>query len=232
MNINRRPRLRALVAKLYRRRRPDPVTGKFRRRARRYIPPEIGLERFFRTLLDRDVRYVVLRWFDKLPQIEPGGDVDLLIHDDDIEKISDLFVSEVRGIACDLFSVSGLQGSSFRGIPYLPPARALGVLERAVIFRDLMLIPSPEDHFLSLAYHAVYQKGPRSGLPTSQIGVEPEPKPRHDYAESLQRLAADLNIQVSITMESLDEYLGARGWHPSPEMIPVLAKRNEWIAAR
>ena len=230
--MNRRPRVSALVARLFRRRRPDPVTGKFRRRARRYIPPEIGLERFFRTLLDRRVRYVVLRWFDQLPQIKPGGDVDLLIHDDDIEKISDLFVSDVRGVACDLFSVSGLRGSSFRGIPYLPPARALGVLEKAVVFRDLMLIPCPEDHFLSLAYHAVYQKGLRSGLPTSVIGLQPELKPRHDYAEILKKLAADLNIQVSITMESLDEYLGSRGWHPLPEMIPVLAKRNEWVAAR
>ena len=232
MNMNKRPRVSSLMARLFRRRRPDPVTGKFRRRARRYIPPEIGLEQFFRTLLDRKVRYVVLRWFDELPQIEPGGDVDLLIHDDDIEKISDLFVSEVRGVACDLFSVSGLRGSSFRGIPYLPPAKAIGVLERAVVFRDLMLVPSPEDYFLSLAYHAIYQKGLRSGLPTSKAGLRPDLNPRHDYAGILAKLAADVNIQVPITMESLDEYLGARGWHPSPEMIPALAKRNEWVAAR
>ena len=110
---------------------------------------------------------MVLRWFDELPQIKPGGDVDLLIHDHDIEAISDLFVSEVRGVACDLFSVSGLPGSSFRGIPYLPPSKAIGVLERAVVYRDLMLVPRPKDYFLSLAYHAIYQKGLRSGLPTS-----------------------------------------------------------------
>ena len=225
-------RLRALAGGLLPRRRPDPLTGKFRRRARRYIPPEIGLAQFFRTLRDRKVRYVVLRWFDELPQIKPGGDVDLLIHDGDIEAISDLFVSEVRGVACDLFSVSGLKGSSFRGIPYLPPAKAIGVLERATVYRDLMLVPSPEDYFLSLAYHAVYQKGLRSGLPTSESGLQPELDPRHDYAGILAKLAADANIRVPITMEELDEYLSTRGWRPTPEMFSTLAKRNEWVAAR
>lgn len=232
MKMNRRPLLRALAGKLFRRRRPDPSTGKYRRRARRYIPPEIGLEQFFRTLSDRKVRYVVLRWFDELPRIKPGGDVDLLIHDDDIDAIADLFVGEVRGVACDLFSVSGLSGSSFRGIPYLPPAKAIGVLEQAVLFRDLIRVPSPEDYFLSLAYHAVYQKGPRSGLPTSANGIQPELQPRHDYAGILARLAAEADIDVPISMESLDEFLSRRGWRPAPEMIPTLAKRNEWLAAR
>jgi hypothetical protein len=227
-----RPRFLAFAGRLFRRRRPDALTGKFRRRARRYIPPELGLEQFFRTLRDRNTRYVVLRWFDELPQIKPGGDVDLLIHDEDIEAICDLFVGEVRGVACDLFSVSGLRGSSFRGIPYLPPTKALGVLDRAVLFRNLMLIPSPEDYFLSLAYHAIYQKGLRSGLPTSAAGLEPEPRPRHDYAGILARLATEAGIEVPITMEALDDYLAGRGWQPSPEMIPTLAKRNEWLAAR
>ena len=232
MKTNRRPLLHALVAKLFRRRRPDPVTGKFRRRARRYIPPEIGLEQFFRTLRDRKVRYVVLRWFDELPRIKPGGDVDLLIHDDDIEAVSDLFVGEVRGVACDLFSVSGLRGSSFRGIPYLPPAKAAGMLERAVVFRDLMLVPGPQDYFLSLAYHAIYQKGLRSGLPTAASGLQPEGHPRHDYAGILAKLAAESGIDVPITMEGLDEYLTGCGWHPSPPMMATLAKRNDWVAAR
>jgi len=223
--------LRAWAGKLFPR-RPDPVTGKFRRRARRYIPPEIGLEQFFRTLRERHIRYVVLRWFDELPQIKPGGDVDLLIHDNDIEPIADLFVSQVRGVACDLFSVGGLRGSSYRGIPYLPPTQAIGVLDRATTFRDLILIPAPEDYFLSLAYHAVYQKGLRSGIPTSERGLQPEAQPRHDYAADLARLADEAGIDVRITMESLDDYLAERGWRPLPEMLPTLAERNAWIAAR
>lgn len=229
-----RPLPLAFLAKLFRRRRPD-VNGKMRRRARRYIPPEIGLEQFFLTLRDRNIRYVLLRWADELPQIRPGGDVDLLIHDDDIDSISDLFVSEMRGIACDLFSVSGLPGTAFRGfrgIPYLPPDKASGVIDRARNFKNLYRIPSPEDHFLSLAYHAVYQKGLRSGLPTLEIGLEPESKPRHDYAGDLAKLAAELDIPVPIEMESLDDYLATRGWRPSPRMLATLAKRNPWISAR
>lgn len=220
--------------KLFRRRRPDS-NGKMRRRARRYIPPEIGLEQFFLTLQDRKIRYVLLRWADELPQIKPGGDVDLLIHDDDVASVADLFVPEMRGIACDLFSASGLPGTAFRGyrgIPYFPPDRAIEVLSRAGRFRALYRIPDPEDQFLTLAYHAVYQKGLRSGLPTSESGLQPEAAPRHDYAGDLAKLAAELSIDVPIAMESLDEYLAGRGWRPSPAMLASLAKRNAWLASR
>jgi hypothetical protein len=206
--------------------------GKRRRRARRYIPREIGLERFFSTLNDRQIRYVVLRWFDELPEIKPGGDVDLLIDDGDVDSISDLFTGEMRGTACDLFSVSGLRGTSYRGIPYLPPDKAAEVLDRAVMFRDLLKVPSPEDYFLSLAYHAVYQKGLRSGLPTSAPGLRPESETRHDYAGDLGRLAAAVGIDVPIRMEELDEYLAGRGWRPSPAMRVDLGKRNPWVRAR
>ena len=211
---------------------PPAADGKRRRRARRYIPPEIGLERFFAALGDRQIRYVVLRWFDELPEIKPGGDVDLLIDDRDVPSISDLFTGEMRGTACDLFSVSGLRGTSYRGIPYLPPDKAAQVLARAVLFRDLIKVPSPEDYFLSLAYHAVYQKGPRSGLPTSTPGVRPEARPRHDYAGDLGRLAAAAGIDVTVGMEELDDYLAARGWRPSAEMRAALAGRNPWVRAR
>lgn len=222
----------ALFRKLQRYGQPPAANGKRRRRARRYIPPEIGLERFFSTLNERRIRYVVLRWFDELPEIKPGGDVDLLIDDRDVDSVSDLFTGEMRGTACDLFSVSGLRGTSYRGIPYLPPDKAAEVLARAVMFRDLLKVPSPEHHFLSLAYHAVYQKGLRSGLPTSTPGLQPETEPRHGYAGDLGHLAADAGIDVSIRMEELDEYLAGRGWRPSPGMRVELGKRNPWIRAR
>jgi hypothetical protein len=221
-----------LLRGLIPRRQPQVVNGKIRPRARRYIPPEIGLQQFFITLRDRRIRYVLLRWADNLPNVTPGGDIDLLIHDDDVNSVADLFVSEVRGTPCDLFSVSGLVGTSYRGIPYLPPEKASSVLDRAGTFRDLILIPSLEDQFFSLAYHAVYQKGLRSGLPTSQVGLKPDPAPRHDYRGDLERLAADLRIDVPITMESLDEYLASHGWRPSRPMLASLSRRNSWVTAR
>src|SRR5690349_5124044 len=94
----RRPLPVRLLRKPYPRRQPEPVDGKIRRRARRYIPPEIGLEQFFITLRDRHIRYVLLRWADNFPHVTPKGDIDLLIHDEDVDSVSDLFVSEERGI--------------------------------------------------------------------------------------------------------------------------------------
>lgn len=213
---------------------PD-AHGKMRKKARRYIPPEIGVEPFFQTLRERNARYALLRWFDGLPDVKPGSDIDILIHDKDIDLLSDLFVTQKRGIPCDLFSVSGRPGTAYRGyqgIAYLPPDKALELIDRAVWFKNLYRVPGPEDHFLSLAYHAVYQKGPKSGLPTTEISLRPVPAPRHDYATNLKQLADTVGIDAAITMEDIDEYLAGRGWRPPPSILAELAKKNPWIAAR
>lgn len=222
------------LKRLLRRPRPD-AHGKMRRKARRYIPPEIGIEQFFGTLGERNVRYALLRWFDRLPDVKPGSDIDLLIHDDDIELLSDLLIGSKRGIPCDLFSVSGLPGTAYRGyegMPYLPPERAAGLIDRAVNFKNIYRVPSPEDHFLSLAYHAIYQKGLKSGLPTSEPALRPDPTPRHDYAAILARLAEAVGFDVEMTMEGLDDYLAGRGWRPPPPMLAKLAEKNPWLESR
>jgi hypothetical protein len=192
----------------------------------------LSVEGLFAALDERRTRYVVLRWFDRLPAGDPDGDIDMLVHDDDVGLIADLFTIDRQAIQCDVFSVSGLPGTSYRGMPYLPKDKAIRVLERATRFEDTCLVPSVEDHFMSLAYHAVYQKGLRCGLPTTAAGLRPKPNPRHDYAGTLGRLAKQLRIDVPITMEGLDSYLTEVGWRPDPEVISKLAKHNEWLAAQ
>jgi len=186
----------------------------------------------FAALEERNARYLVLRWFDGLPQGQPDGDIDLLVDDRDVGTIADLFEYAPQSQQCDVFSVSGLAGTSYRGMPYLPPDKAAGMLLRATRFKDTCMVPGPEDHFLSLAYHAVYQKGLRSGLPTSLPGLTPKPTPGHDYVSALGALARDLGIEAAISLEGLDEYLDERGWRPSPDMMSKLASTNAWLAAR
>ena len=44
------------------------------RRRKRFIRPELSVSEFFAKLNAREVRYVVLRWFEDLPNVEPGHD--------------------------------------------------------------------------------------------------------------------------------------------------------------
>jgi hypothetical protein len=198
----------------------------------RYIPAELGIEGVATRLRERNVRYVVLRWFEDLPEIREGGDLDLLVHDDDCEALDAVLDGPPTSIQCDVYTVSGLPGSAYSGVPHLPPAKAANLLARATSFKELYRVPAPEDHFLSLAFHAIYHKGARTGLPTSFAELVPLAHPINDYPGTLQRLAQQLGLDVSLDLETLDKFLVEQGWAPTPEMIPVFRRRNAWAALR
>lgn len=202
-------------------------------RARHYLSPEISTEKFFRELASRNVRYVVLRWFDTLPDVAPGEDIDLLVADDDLGKLDELFSRSRSGLACDVYSVTGLPGSDFRKMAYYPPHLSETVLANAVLQRGLFRVPAPIDHYLSLAYHALYHKGYRSGL--SSATAPPDAKATrtdHDYGAVLGALAKALGLPAATDMESLDATLAGRGWRPPLDTLARLALRNPWIQDR
>lgn len=193
------------------------------------IRADLSVEDLFAALHDRGARYLVLRWFEQLPEVE--GDLDLLISDKDVAATADLFESDPSGVPVDIYSVSGLPGTTYFRMPYLPPDKAAGMLDRRRWFRDLCFVPGEEDHLLSLAYHAVYQKGLKSGLPTDQQGLEPASTPKHDYAGELARLGAAVGVPIEPRMEEVEAFVAQRGWRPSPERLAVLARHNAWLAA-
>lgn len=202
-------------------------------RARRQLRIGLDWEAFFATLAERRIRYVVLRWFESLPAVAPGEDVDLLIADEDIGRIGDLCGRWRTGRVCDVYSVTGLPGSDFRKMAYYPPACATRILERAISQQGRFSVPCPEDHFLSLAYHAVYHKGFASGLPGITAGsASGHRTPDHDYRAELAALASSLGIDTAIDLESLDGYLAGRGWRPPYDMLSRLAFHNRWIFDR
>jgi hypothetical protein len=110
-------------------------------RARRQLRIGLDWDAFFAALSERGIRYVVLRWFESLPAVAPGEDVDLLIADEDIGRIGDLCGRWRTGRVCDVYSVTGLPGSDFRKMAYYPPACATRILERAVLQQGRFRVP-------------------------------------------------------------------------------------------
>jgi hypothetical protein len=207
---------------------------------RRYLAPNLSLPEFFRILDDHDVPYVVLRWFDALPWVDPGEDVDILVADDQLDFVRTLLLPRPMrrdSQAFDIYTVSGLPGSDFGdGVPYYPPQFARAVLDDAVVMRDLCRVPSLEHHFQSLAYHAVYHKGYASGLRTG-AGPEGDGPPSdqpsdHDYEAVLAKLAEQLGAPMAPTLDSLDNVLQQAGLRPPLDTLERLAPGNPWIHDR
>jgi hypothetical protein len=209
-------------------RRPPPAGP------RRHIPVDLSVADLFAELRRQNVHYVILRWFDNLPEIEEGEDLDILVSDEDLPVLTGLLTGDKNGIPCDVYTVSGLRGTAYKRIPYYSPALARNILEQAVLHQSGCKVPSPQHHFLSLAYHALYHKGPKSGLRSNLPGVHPVSAPEHDYATALAKLAPAGQEPASVTMdmEALDECLNRWGWRPDTQTLGSLAATNSWIRQR
>jgi hypothetical protein len=207
------------------------IPGERKVRARRYLSPEIGLADFFAELERRRVRYLVLRWWETLPETAQG-DVDLLVHDEDAAAFLEALGPNVGTIPLDIYASHGALGLGYRGATYYPAGLALSMLERSVLTERGVRRPAPRDALFSLAFHALYHKGPASGLPTALAGVEPSSAPKHDFAGILAALGREVGLQVPTSMEDLDQFLEQHGWRPPRDMLRKWANRNPWIRAR
>jgi len=203
------------------------------RGARRHLRPGLTLDAFFAELTSRDVSYVVLRWFDTLPHVDEGEDVDLLVADEDLEVVRSFMTTRSGPQPTqkfDIYSVSGLPGSDFHGVPYYAPSFAREVLEGSTWLHDRYRVPDLRHHYESLAYHAVYHKGHASGLTTGSTGPDPAQEPSdHDYEAVLTDLAAQLGEPLHPTLDSLDDLLAARQLRPPLDTLERLEPTNPWI---
>ena len=197
--------------------------------ARRYIRKDMVVEDFFSELKKRKLNYVVLRWFEKLPNVPKGEDIDLLIADKDVNKLADLCeVFNNGNQALDIYSVSGLPRSNYRNIPYYPPRLATEILETKDWQDDLYAVPNHRYHFLSLAYHSIFHKGKRSGLTFLSEGEKSESD--HDYATVLARIGKKAKLEIQgLDFESLYEFLKSIGWIPELDTFRILAREDPWL---
>ena len=200
---------------------------------RRYLKAGMTVDRFFAELNARGAEYVVLRWFDELPKVERGEDIDLLFADESLPILESL----TRGTPpfpvtqkLDVYTVSGLRGTNFHAMPYLSKSLAARVIAGAVLLKDKYKVPASRDHFDSMAFHAVYHKGWASGLP-EEVGERPVlAAPDHPYAAALGDLAAVNGIDASISLRGLDRYFDANGMRPASDTLERFQEANPWLA--
>ena len=211
------------------------VLRRRRDKPRRHLRHGLPVDEFFDQLNRLGVRYAVLRWFDTLPAVEPGEDIDVLVADEDVHLLRPFLGSYLippRTQKFDVYTVSGLPGSDFLTVPYFTPTLATGLLERSVLMNGRYRVPSDQDHFDSLAYHAVYHKGERSGLPEDAAAEPSAESGEHDYAALLAALAGRLSLSASLTLDGLDTYLADKGLRPPLDTLDKLSAANPWLRGR
>ena len=210
-----------------RRSRPkEPVS------ARCWLSPELDPEAFFLNLRRQNVRYCVLRWFEDLPKVAAGEDLDILVSDESLPKLLEhVSRQHPEGQKMDVYSESGAMGTDWAGIPYFPKELSSFVLANVVEGPAGALVPNSEAHFLSLAYHAVFHKGFGSGLPTSQTDVPELLSPDHDYRSALLQLRDSLGrSKPDIHLDSLADFLKKKGFFPYPDVLEFLAGKNHFLS--
>ena len=198
--------------------------------ARRYISPVLGVTNFFETLNKEQVRYAILRWFEDLPVMMPGEDIDMLVADENIDTVESAICQHPGIIPCDIYTVSGLPGTAYKNMAYYPPFLAEQILAETITIKETFLVPNRKVHFYSLAYHAIYHKGQKSGIPWSENNaIAPEQEPEHEYSQILRDLAQSIKIEVDITLKDLDRFLNNISWRPSEDTLARLDSSHIWL---
>jgi len=194
------------------------------------LSEEVGVQGLLNHLKKTNARYVVLRFFEKLPALfREGGDLDLLVADEDEQVVKNFLQKNPGPIGVDVWTVSR---TTFNDITYYPPPIARKIIASAISGPAGANVPAQETAFLALAYHVVYHKGPFAGVPTSLKNIIVNEFPENDYAGSLKALAKKIGVDVPITMEALDEYLNEKGWRPKLDTLAKIAVKNRWVWER
>lgn len=214
------------------------LVGRPRRRslrARRFLQKGVSVDQFLSQLTSAGIRYAVLRWFDTLPEVAPGEDIDLLVADGDLASVEPLLTLSPRDDTCqkvDIYTESGIRGTSFRNVGYFCPELASRILANAVLLKGRYKVPSPADHFDSLAFHAVYHKGDASGLPRSAGAPVQPARSDHDYLQTLTELRPHATAAVELSLEGLDRYLSEKGLAPACDTLDRFQTGNTWLRER
>src|SRR5690606_21006110 len=110
---------------------------------------------------------------------------------------------------------------SRRSIPYFQANLAHTLINTRVFYKGAY-VPSQIPYFSSLAYHALFHKGNRSGL----AGYETVPEVEHNYSVILRDKAVELGIKVDVTVKGLYEWLQKEGFAPANDTLTKLVEHR------
>lgn len=199
--------------------------------ARCWIPEELGVQGFFDALNGAGVSYSVLRWFDGLPHLEKGEDIDLLVSDTDTLFLRSLLSQRTKAaVPVDVYSPSGHNFTGWNGIRYFPPTLSEMILSSSSQGPNGVRRPNPSAYFYGLAYHVVYHKGHKAGIPSRKFPASLVHTSDHNYLSELRDAADKARIGFNDhSLEGLEELLKTQNCEPQIDGLEFFGVSNSFI---
>lgn len=196
-----------------------------------YDDIETNFNALFNSLKSINIEYCVLRFYEKLPSMYRfGGDLDIIVSDQDWTRLDDYFRKNKGKIKIDMYGVSTPAFASM--IPYYPPYLAKRILENKQLHSSGAYIPSNDESLLSFIFHCVYHKGYSSGLRSKILTPIKKYKVDNDYEKHILSLSKVSSIIITdITLEGLDDLLALNGWRPPIDSLNFYAFNNDWLSS-
>jgi hypothetical protein len=196
---------------------------------KRYLRSGLSFNILFKELHRRNIRYVVINEVESV-KLQNTLFKTLLVHDDDLDKISDLFSWIQSPNICAIYSVFGSR-CSWSGLPYYNPVVAEQVIKNSVLNDDYSRCPHEDDQYYFALYHAVIHLGDRSDLILSKIGLNDNSAltSKSYYNQGRQRGIPTLNKPIKDFYDAF-KILETANWLPSLDTLRKVAKFNPWVA--
>ncbi|TDJ74443.1 hypothetical protein E2H86_20015 [Pseudomonas putida] len=197
--------------------------------------------RFLEGLARENVPYVVLRWYDEVPEVLSGqlaDDIDILVQHGSLPRIAAAmpffnFGRKANKVKFDIYSDSGRSGLSYRHMPYYPPVRARHLLDTRVHDPRGWYRIAPADYIPALTYHLTYHKRQNSGLRVQPGDSEASRLPaKKDYRQRLLLEAAREGVAIP-PIDSLVQahlWLHEQGWAMPFDLIRRWPDQDAWLA--
>ena len=195
-----------------------------------FLAPALSPADFHDQLRERKIASVVL------PEFYRDTEIELLIADDDLDRIEDLVTKWPGGPSIKLYSATGgrrehrfnppgLRPEAHYAMALFPPHLAEQLIRRGVLDDAGVRRLAPMDAFLGCAHRAAYLQSEC----WARIGTEWIALPEYDTR--LRRLASGVGIELrgQITPGKLDAMLDEHGWRPSVDLLERAANWMSWI---
>lgn len=193
------------------------------------LSKEIGIKGLISFMNQNCDKYLVLRFFEKLPIIHrEGGDLDIMVSDSSWEKTVNFFNKNPGEILVDMYGVTTPASGAM--LPYYPPSLSYEMLENYIIGPGGARVPNDLNYLNSFIYHCIYHKGFSSGLASNQFESDFKIKPDNDYQNHILKLSKQANIDLpGLTLEELDSYMLSQNWRPHLDTLSFIANTNIWL---
>jgi len=194
------------------------------------LSEDVGIDGLITFLNEQKTRYVVPRFFESFPNLHrpEGGDVDLLVDDEDAPVVRKFLKENSGRIPVDLHTVYGPAPGS-GNMPYFLPKLANAMLDGHTIGPIGTKIPNDKDYYFSFLYHILYHKGFFSGVVSRDFPDVEKHTPENNYGQFAVGLAKVLGYDLLVSLESFEKVLEKEGYIPKLDTLSAIARLNKWV---